>query len=239
MRHSTETALIKVHHDIAAALDNNSCVVLVMLDLSAAFDVIDHPILFNRLEHTYGISGSALAWLKSYLSGRTQRVAIRNVTSDEISLPFGVPQGSVLGPKIYCMFSKPIGDICKRHDMLYHCYADDTQAYFVIKPSETWESIIMKLQQCLSDISSWMCQNMLKLNQDKTELIVFASKHHATEFSGCTIVFDESVVNNVDCVRNLGVYFDTTLNMEKQTKVTSKACFHNLRNIGRIRQFIT
>jgi hypothetical protein len=72
--HSTETALLRVHHDIVSALDENSCVALVMLDLSAAFDVIDHDILIGRMEHSYGISGSALAWFRSYLSGRTQQV---------------------------------------------------------------------------------------------------------------------------------------------------------------------
>ena len=238
-RHSTETALIKVHHDISVALDNNSCVILVMLDLSAAFDVIDHPILFNRLEHTYGVSGSALSWFKSYLAGRTQRVAIGPLKSDELLLPFGVPQGSVLGPKIYCMFSKPIGDICERNNMDYHCYADDTQVYFVINPTDTWESNSIKTEACLSDISSWMCQNMLKLNQDKTELIIFAPKRYSKDFSGRSIVFDDSVVYEVDSVKNLGVYLDKCLTMEHQSKAVSRSCFYHLRNISRIRRFIT
>lgn len=92
--HSTETALLWVHHDIATALDANSCVVLVMLDLSA-FDVIDHSILFQRLEYSYGITGSTLAWIKSYLHSRTQRIAIGSVLSNGMRLKYGVPQGSV------------------------------------------------------------------------------------------------------------------------------------------------
>ena len=74
--HSTDTVLLRVHHDIATALDNNSCSILVMLDLSAAFDVIDHEILYQGLEYTFEISGSALAWIKSYLSNRSQQIAI-------------------------------------------------------------------------------------------------------------------------------------------------------------------
>jgi hypothetical protein len=118
--HLTETALLRVHHDIVSALDENSCVALVMLDLSAAFDVIDHDILIGRMEHSYGISGSALAWFGSYLSGRTQQVAIGKTVSSIFQLRFGVPQGSVLGPRLYCMFSKPIAEICRRHNMCYH-----------------------------------------------------------------------------------------------------------------------
>jgi hypothetical protein len=136
--HSTETALLRVHHDITLALDNNSCAVLVMLDLSAAFDAIDHPILMERLQYSHGITGQALTWINSYLSDRSQSVNIGNIVSTEKILSFGVPQGSVLGPKKYCMFSKPIGQICKRHNMSYHCYADDTQAYLVIKPIDNW-----------------------------------------------------------------------------------------------------
>ena len=118
--HSTETALLLVHHDIVPALDDSKCSVLVMLDLSAAFDVLDHSNLFKRLQYSYGISRHALSWFESYLCKRTQSVSIDGVQSDSLELKYGVPQGSVLGPQIYCMFAKPIGEICKRHHMSYH-----------------------------------------------------------------------------------------------------------------------
>ena len=94
--HSTETALLRVHHDIAASLDMGNCVALVMLDLSAAFDLIDHTILLRRLELSYGISGTALKWLRSYLSGRSQCISIASSLSEPKNLDIGVPQGSVL-----------------------------------------------------------------------------------------------------------------------------------------------
>ncbi|CAC5359324.1 unnamed protein product [Mytilus coruscus] len=147
-----------------------------MLDLSAAFDVIDHPILIKRMEYSCVISGTALSWLKSYLKTWTQRIAIGSVLSDDIRLLFGVPQGSVLGPKLYCIFSRPIGKICKRHNTSYHCYADDTQVYLVFKPLDNWTNISKRLEACVADISKWMCSNMLQLNEDKTELIVFSPK---------------------------------------------------------------
>lgn len=139
--HSTETALLRVHHDIACALDNNCCAVLLMLDLSAAFDTIDHTILLNRLEFSFGITDDALLWLKSYLTERTQCVSIGSVQSNDIELCFGVSQVSLLRPKLFCMSSKPVSEICRRHGMSYHSYADDTQVYQVIKPLGDWSDL--------------------------------------------------------------------------------------------------
>ena len=127
--HSTETALRRVHNDITVALDNNCCAVLLMLDLSAAFDVIDHNILLNRLDYAFGISGDALSWIKSYLVDRTQRVGINLDHSDDMQLKYGVPQDSVLEPRLYCMLAKPVGEICRRHGMSYHRYIQVTHTY--------------------------------------------------------------------------------------------------------------
>jgi len=213
--HSTETALLRVHQDITMALDNKCMAVLVLLDLSAAFDVIDHGILYERLEHSYGICNDALNWIQSYLSNRTQCVAVGSCTSTDKHLDFGVPQGSVLGPRKYCLYSKPIGEICRRHNLLYHCYADDTQVYMVIRPSDSWDNLATKMEACLADISLWMSSNMLKLNQDKTELIVFSSKYQAKKTQDFHLTVGDSVVNAMEFVRNLGVYLDSSLTMKK------------------------
>ena len=109
--HSTETALMKVQNDILCALDNGNCVILVMLDLSVAFDTIDHKILLSRLSSRFGIYGKALSWLESYLTGRTQCVAIDGVKSTERELACGVPQGSVLGPLLFTSYTVPVGDV--------------------------------------------------------------------------------------------------------------------------------
>ena len=126
-KHSTETALIKVQNDILSALDAGSSAILLMLDLSAAFDTIDHDILLSRLCNVYGITGNALDWFRSYLTGRIQRIVIEDSVSVDQELNFGVPQGSMLGPRIYCMFTKPVSDIIQRHGLSHHSYADDTQ----------------------------------------------------------------------------------------------------------------
>lgn len=237
--HSTETALLRVNHDIVEALDGQLSMVLVLLDLSAAFDVIDHSILFQRLEHSYGITGKALNWIRSYLTNRNQRVVIGSDRSNASHLPFGVPQGSVLGPKLYCLFSRPIGNICRRHGFKFHCYADDTQVYMTIKPLDDWNNYVKRLELCLEEIGIWMSNNLLKLNQDKTELIVFSSKHQSKNMPVFQLKVGENVINSVTSVRNLGVYFDSRLTMEKQVASIVKSCNYHLCNIGRIRHFIS
>ena len=101
--HSTETALLRVKNDIG--LDEKGKVVLVMLDLSSAFDTINHDILMNRLQHSVGITDAALSWLHSYITERYQRVAVDCATSADCVMKCGMPQGSVLGPILYCIYT--------------------------------------------------------------------------------------------------------------------------------------
>ena len=132
--HSTETAMLRVKNDILCALDEGNAVLLVCLDLSAAFDTVDHAILLERLEKCIGITGSCLAWFKSYLSNRSQRVLINGATSSPHKLFCGVPQGSVLGPKLFNIYTLPLGDILRKHSSMFHIYADDDNIYLVFKP---------------------------------------------------------------------------------------------------------
>ena len=118
--HSTETALIRVYNDIAMSSDNQKSVVLVLLDLSAAFDTVIHSLLLSRLSARFGNCDQALDWLRSYLSDRTQYIIIQDVSSDVHALPYGVPQGSVLGPLLYSLYTSPLGDIVRSHDLSYH-----------------------------------------------------------------------------------------------------------------------
>ena len=127
--HSTETAIIRVYNDILRAIDDHQDVILVLLDLSAAFDTIDHQILIDRMCNRFGIQGTALSWFKSYLQHRTQQVSVNNAHSDLHTINFGVPQGSVLGPLLFTMYVAPLEDLISQHKLNNMMYADDSQIY--------------------------------------------------------------------------------------------------------------
>ena len=132
--HSTETALVRVTNDLLMAADAGFPSLLVLLDLSAAFDSVDHPILLERLYSTVGLRDLALGWLQSYLAGRTECVALGGAKSSVLPVTCGVPQGSVLGPLLFTLYMLPLGRVISRHDVSFHCYADDTQLYIRITP---------------------------------------------------------------------------------------------------------
>ena len=140
--------------------------ILALLDLSAAFDTLDHAILLRRLESTFGISGVALSWLESYLSDRTQSVVADGSRSTPIPLVFGVPQGSVLGPVLFTLYSQPLSDVIACHTCHYHKYGDETEISDSAPPSD-FTSAQSSIQSCISDTLSWMQSNKLKLNREK------------------------------------------------------------------------
>ena len=167
-----------------------------MLDLSAAYDTIDHDILLSRLCNVYGITGNALDWFRSYLTGRIQRVVIEDFVSVDQELDFGVPQGYMLSPRMYCMYTKPVSNIIQRHGPSHHSYADDTPLYMAMDHSNNdWRDDLARIELCVSEIREWVNQNMLKLNDDKTELIVFTSKYKQDLYNDLSITIGDTVVH--------------------------------------------
>ena len=122
-----------MQNDLLRAIDDGSGVFLVLLDLSAAFDTIDHDILLNRLKSSIGLSDKSLSWFNSYLKDRFQSIVIDGVTSEPVNLKYGVPQGSVLGPILFTIYTCPIGEIARKYNVEIHIYADDTQLYIYFK----------------------------------------------------------------------------------------------------------
>ena len=186
--HSTETALLKVYSDLADAVDRGEVTLLGLLDLSSAFDTVDYDILLHRLKLTHGISGGALAWIQSYLTGRVKTVVVDGVESTPKLLVRGVPQGSVLGPLLFVLYTADIPNF-KSFDLSSHVYADDTQIYFYSTPDRALE-IASKVGVCFTAVKDWMSSNRLRLNPDKTELIWIASPHHLRALSQDPITLD-------------------------------------------------
>lgn len=235
--HSTETALVKVTNDLLLAADAGLASVLVLLDLSAAFDTIDHNILLKRLESDIGLSGTALSWFKSYLSDRYQFVSVNQSTSQCSKVTYGVPQGSVLGPILFTLYMLPLGTIIRKHGIGFHCYADDTQLYLSMKPDQMDQ--IDKLSACVNDIKSWMTLNYLLLNPEKTEVIVVGPKGLRESLSEQIVTLDNVSVTPSSTVKNLGVVFDQDLSFKAHISQACKTAYFHLRNIAKIRNILS
>ena len=128
-RHSTETAMLRVWSDILRAADQRHVTLLGLLDMSAAFDCVDHDLLLPRLHLGFGLSGVVLEWIRSFLQGRTQQVLYNGQASKVQQLSFGVPQGSVLGPLLYVLYTAELSQVITQHGLRFHQYADDSQIY--------------------------------------------------------------------------------------------------------------
>uniref|UniRef100_A0A669B839 Reverse transcriptase domain-containing protein n=1 Tax=Oreochromis niloticus TaxID=8128 RepID=A0A669B839_ORENI len=235
--HSTETALVKVTNDLLMASDSGLISVLVLLDLSAAFDTVDHNILLERLEHAVGITGTVLQWFVSYLSNRLQFVQVNGESSSPTKVNYGVPQGSVLGPILFTLYMLPLGSIIRRHSINFHCSADDTQLYLSMKPGNTHQ--LVKLQECLKDIKTWMAANFLLLNSDKTEVIVLGPENLRNMVSNQILTLDGITLASSNAVRNLGVIFDQDMSFNAHIKQICKTAFFHLRNISKIRNILS
>ena len=236
--HSTETALLKVVNDLVCDIDKGNISFLTKLDLSAAFDTIDHDILFTRLSSTFGIKDHALNLLKTYLLNRNQKIKINEHYSSEIPIEFGVPQGSVLGPLIFAMYIYPIGEVINRDVFRYHQYADDTQLYTSCKPSSILNTVD-QITSSTSDINDWMTTNKLKMNNDKTEIIVCGTlaKRKQVNFDSVTIGSESIALSNE--VKDLGVFIDSGLSFDQHVSFLRKSCYFQLRKISSIRPFIS
>jgi hypothetical protein len=235
--HSTETAVLKVLGDILHAVDHGDLACLTLLDLSAAFDTVDHDTLLRRLRETYGLHGNVHNWFTSYLGRRTQFVRRGGTRSLPTRVLYGVPQGSVLGPILFLLYTADLLELIKSHGLHPHLYADDTQVYGSCRPSAT-----AQLQSCVStcivDVETWMRSNRLQLNTAKTEVMWCASSRRQSQLPVEPLQLGQDAVTPVHAVRDLGIYLDSDVSMKTHIAKTVASCFATLRQIRSIRRSV-
>ena len=231
--HSTETTLLKIHNDLILAMDHGEVTSLILLDSSAAFDTVDHSILLTRLQNWFGLD-----WFSSYLSLRSQAVSINDSTSAFFTLSCGVPQGSVLGPLLFTLYTTPFGSVISTNSLKYHLYADDTQLYISFTPTNSALSL-ETLTTTFNDILSWMNLNKLLLNPSKTEFLLIGTKQQRLKFSDLTnLSLSNDIIPVSSSARNLGFIFDSDMSFSDQINSVSKSCHFHIRDIRRIRHLL-
>jgi hypothetical protein len=235
--HSIETALTRVFNDVLVSLDRKQCCALIMLDLSSAFDTVDHQKLINRLFAYYGVKGKVLNWIESYLSGRKQIVKVNSSSSDSKDVKCGVPQGSIMGPLLFTLYVAPLSDIIAKFGFNFHFYADDSQVYFSFNPKEkgTLEFLLNKLNDCIMEVHKWLGDNYLKMNNEKTDVILLGSPHFIKYINLDYINICNTSIRVSTSVRNLGAIMDKSLTMLDHINNLCRNCYFQIKKIWRIR----
>ena len=231
--HSTESALLRVFNDVLLTTDRGDSVILLLLDLSSAFDTLDHKTLISRLEQYVGVRDTALEWFSSYLAERYFSVKFGDFISSSTPLSSGVPQGSILGPILFSLYLLPLGQIFNKHGISYHLYADDSQIYMPLKKESNGS--LTPLLDCLNDVKAWMAANFLSVNESKTEVIVFGPRGPGVVPTDLGSL--QPYAKNV--VSNLGVKLDDALKLDKQISAVVSSSFYHLRLLAQIKSVLS
>ncbi|XP_060810695.1 uncharacterized protein LOC132904396 [Amyelois transitella] len=240
--HGTTTALLDVTDNILAAQDRGQCTILTLLDFSRAFDSLNIELLLSKLAY-YGLDPSSVAWFRSFLGGRSQSVKLARenglcLFSQSLPVKHGVPQGSILGPLLFIIFSADITRVIKH--CKYHLYADDVQLYISDVPNNISQAVI-KLNEDLGRIAEWSLRNSLTLNPKKSNYIVLGSRFQLASIinEDLGVKIGNDVISRAMEVRNLGLIVDPQLRFESHVASLVKSCFYRLKVIYKIRNLLT
>jgi len=221
--HSTETALLKVADDMRKAMDERLVSLLILLDLSKAFDCVHHELLLVKLKYL-GFSASTIGWFRSYLYKRQHRVYVSDLlASDWAEIVTGVPQGSVLGPLLFLIYVMDLPEVLKHCS--YHMYADDIQVYSHFSASKFHESLAL-ITSDVTNIIQFCSKHNLVLNVAKTQATIIGTHGFLTKLYDSDVqplIINNHVIPYSKNVLNLGVIFDQTLSWTDHcTKVVQK-----------------
>lgn len=234
--HSTVTSLIKVSDDIRLGMEQRKVTLLTLLDFSNAFNSVDFDVLISNLK-LLNLSSSVTNWFRSYLEGRRQRVKVDGKLSDWCSISAGVPQGGVLSPLLFSIF---INSISQNLTCSYHLYADDLQIY-AQEGVNNIERAICEVNANLDVIASWATAFGLTVNPSKSQTIIIGGRGQLARVDRSQlspISFMGTIIPYSETVKNLGIYFDTTLSWSRQVNEVSRKIFASLRSLGRLRNFL-
>ena len=237
--HSTETMMLGVANDVLSGFDEEKCTVMVFLDLSAAFDTIDISKLIEILEEEIGLEGTALQWCKSFLMNRTQRVKINGKYSEKLPVKYGSVQGSVLGPKFFNIYVRSQPKVFLNSGFETSSFADDSNGMKTFSIKFQYNILKNEVAKCVNNVVNWMNSMFLKINPDKTEIILFHpyAMRHQVIIKG-TMIGKECIRYSSE-VKNVGVMLDCHFNLNKHVNLIVANCYRLLRNIGRIRNVIS
>jgi hypothetical protein len=235
--HSTETALLRIQNDLLLATNKQKISALVLLDLSAAFDTIDHKILLDRLSRTFGITDNALSLLSSFLINRFQSVSLDSNLSNPSPLDTGVPQGSVLGPLLFSLYTSPLSLLLKNTPVSFHLYADDTQLYISFSSSDSTSNLAI-LSSTLDSVHAWLTANRLSVNPSKTEYLLVGTNQQRSKLISSSLLFQGNILTPSSTVQNLGVTFDADLSYHHHISKICSTSFYHIRHLRQIRSSI-
>ena len=238
--HGTETILLKITNDILIASDKKTATVLLLLDLSAAFDTVNIEVLLSILHSEIGIRGSALQWFSSFLRNRTMRVKINDDYSKTFVLEFGIPQGSVLGPILFNIYIRSLYKHVEKTGFNIKGFADDHQLYVSFSAPFQVHFLGEKIRQILFLVDKWMKCFFLKLNPSKSKIIVFGPKSvkNALYINGVFIDNDRSCLRFSNVVKNLGVQLDSALSFSNQINFCVSSAFNSIKLISKLKPFL-
>ena len=186
----------------------------------------------------YGCGGVVISWLRSYLSDQFQSVKLDRCLSKKVTLPFGVPQGSVLGPLLFSLYTGPLSRVIASQSVTHHLYADDTQLCISFSADNS-ESSFYRLQQCLVSVQDWMTTNKLKFNPNKTEFLLIDHESQRLKYlSIFPVTLLERETHPSKTVRNLGVVFDENFNFGTHINSVCKLSYYHIRDLRRIKKHL-